>query len=335
MKATAPGKSEYQKRRSYSVARPAKQHAVARRAPQKSPPAIVGRSGASITDKRCFDSEALENSLSPEPLWLGDRPAVRWMSIAGTSLLMIVILASAVWQRRYLTNSLKATAAPVWVPSVAVDSVSTTMAYEAQEFLESGNAPSHPAISVASDLPAFDVCLDGHPYLGQTVQLTDGTTRIAYFKIGEGLELDHRSFTGQSAPEWEWIRTNGEAGQAPVLEEGSSKQILCRVFIRPADYYNFEFASAKEFLSFRIEDADRRFATWAYARRNSAVGREFVRIFGDQQLAPQDGLVMTRFWKERSMTVELELTPTFLTSDRGQVEISQILADSWLLPDNR
>lgn len=297
---------------------------------------------------RGFDWGAATEFNDPEASWSDSlttsvkRWRVPFLASSGillTAAVLLVMVTMGYWHRSEAKNSpiteaLSEVPGGAFPDSVAVavahDPVTLELVAEAQDFLLSPDAPEHPKIS-SVEYDAVDQRIAGRSFIAQPAELADGSFRTAYFEAGETLRFDEPSFAGESVPAWEWFCSSGNGGERPSFDSGHATLELCRVYVRPADYYNYDFDSPDKFLCFQIEDAQRRYVGWSYVQRDSPVGKEFERIFGDYQIAPADGQPVTRFWQERSMTLELQVAAQSMEENRRQFMVSRIVADSWLI----
>lgn len=215
------------------------------------------------------------------------------------------------------------------------------LAKRAQQFLESPDVQEAHRIHSISE-PASVIQIDGRDYVLQPVTLTDGIRRTAYFAISEdGLQFDRASFQGDTDQRWSVVarrETSIEDGWSLIEggwfpeggETNSSTETFgpCRLYVRPADYFNFEFASPEKFVCFKLDDADRQLSAYGYAPRDSAVARDLERVFGTEAVSSPTGLATERRWTAYSLTLELSVPEE---PAPNQFLINRILSESWLL----
>jgi hypothetical protein len=202
------------------------------------------------------------------------------------------------------------------------------LAKQARGFLQSPDAPDAHRIQSISG-PASELRVAGRDYLMQPVRFADGTQRNAYFAITEnGLQFDTASFTGESDLRWS-AETNSGGSIAVKQSVGSPGK--CRLYVRPADYFNFAFSSSRDFVCFKLDDANMKVSAFGYARRDSAVARDLERLFGKEAMSSSEGLATQRRWTAHSLTLELSMPEG---QAPNQFLIESVLSDSWLLPSD-
>lgn len=302
---------------------------------------------------RPFDCDRIQEFTSPEriraTLSRKERDWPGWGSLAVILSISLGILAVCGWlQFSWRAASVTASGPKHSVTRVADAPVDSDLVATARRLLQwediSGFRPMSSRIALPSiasvDYRAFDLRRDGNAYLAQPVEFDGGATRTAYFRIvGDQLEFDVASFVGESGPIWDLIRERASAGDGSSAYDWRQAlpvqgvAVPCRVYVRPSDYFNYDYDSPAEFLSFQVEDVDRLFSGWCYVPRDSPVAREFVRLFGEHQLASPDGQPVTRRWSERRMTLELKISRAVFDDDRRQFLVQKIIADSWLVPE--
>ena len=182
---------------------------------------------------------------------------------------------------------------------------------------------------------AFEVESGGKSFVGQMVELSSGFRRTAYFEQTPlGLDFDAASFAGQSSIQWESIlsgKFEALAGNPFIQNQQSNGAVgLCRVYVRPDDYYSPEFAP-QDYLCVRIEDPSRTFSARAYARRGTSEALGLRRVFGTVSFATPDGLPGRKSWRERAMALHLTADTNSLYLGQPEFIIDEIDSFTWLV----
>ncbi len=128
---------------------------------------------------------------------------------------------------------------------------------------------------------------------------------IAFERIGEGpWKLDWESFVAYSPMSWEEFQR-----RRPV------ETVRFRVVAGAGDYYNYDFADAGEFASFKLSDSPETIVMHGYVPRESALDRQLQSLLGSHDLVYI--LLDLRF-------------PEDAQSD-NQVEIVDVVSPTWVL----
>ena len=153
----------------------------------------------------------------------------------------------------------------------------------------------------------------------------NGIVHANFWRDPEGLRLDWESFVGFSGK-----------GMGSFRVSRLTKPTVFRVLAVPDDYYNFEFADSKKYLSLRLYSPSGEDYLHGYCPRDSADGRKLVEILGESfdptiatlggngMISPQRGLHFP-------ITVELAF-PENAQSDRC-VKIEKFISPWWLALD--
>ena len=130
---------------------------------------------------------------------------------------------------------------------------------------------------------------------------------IAFIDSKHGLAIDWESWAGWSAMTWEDFLTTRPA--APQV---------FRAGIKPADYYNFDFADDGKWQSYEITSPDGGHTLYGYVERGSAAGARLPRA-DESQLDS----------RQVAFTLALKFPPH--AKSPNQVLIDQCVADGWVL----
>jgi hypothetical protein len=123
----------------------------------------------------------------------------------------------------------------------------------------------------------------------------------------QGLKVDWECWVGWSEISWE-----------KFLSEKPTTGHMFRVMASAMEYYNFGFADESKWRSYRLLSPDTEHAIYGYAEKNTEL---------DRKIRPkEDG---------KSLALTLMLKFPVGASSASQVEIESVLADGWLLEEDK
>jgi hypothetical protein len=150
-----------------------------------------------------------------------------------------------------------------------------------------------------------------------------GMRFIGFHQTPEGLRLDWESLVGYGDRTWAQLRASR-----------ATEKIVVRALARLDDYYNFEFADERRYLSLRLHSPDREDYVNGYLLRDSDDARRVAMVFGS--FAGELPGFSQDASDARLLPVTLEVAfPPRAESDRC-LRVERLVAPWWLaLPEAR
>lgn len=141
-----------------------------------------------------------------------------------------------------------------------------------------------------------------------------------------GLRLDWESFVAYSATSWPDLR-----------QRRSVKPMLMRACATLDDYYNYEFADSRQFLSVKLRSPDGVHFVNGYCRRSTPMGRALGGILGAPALAgpsaARQPTPLTKTASRRMQRLSVVIAFPVTAQSNHCVEIKALAAPRWLLFD--
>jgi hypothetical protein len=128
---------------------------------------------------------------------------------------------------------------------------------------------------------------------------------LAFVEGKEGLKIDWESWVGLADMPWE-----------EIMEKRPKEALMVRVSLRISDYYNFEFADDKEWMSYRLLSPGGDHLLYGYVARGSLL---------DQQVKPKD--------KKTTETKILKIRFPEGGSSKNLVIIEEMVTDGWVFSE--
>lgn len=177
---------------------------------------------------------------------------------------------------------------------------------------------------LAGTISATDIKIGNRKVLTLSYLSASRLDRVVYanfWRTAEGLRLDWESFVGFSGK-----------GMGAFRASHCTQPTVFRVFAVSDDYYNFEFADSKAYLSLRLYNPSGEDYLHGYCRRDSEDGKRLVEILGDHS-NPQTTIASRNGLRPLSgghlpITVQLAF-PENTQSDRC-VKVEKFISPGWL-----
>ncbi len=172
---------------------------------------------------------------------------------------------------------------------------------------------------LAGLIGASSVIIDGREALALASMCAEPRTIrfVSFHRTAEGLRIDWESLVGYGEKTWAQFR----AGK-------SAEKVLMRALAQVDDYYNFEFADDKRYLSLRLHSPDREDYVHGFVLRAGEDGRRIIRLLGSAASSMADMSSGDTDSRMIPVTVELAFPPKS-ESDRC-VKVERFVAPWWL-----
>lgn len=147
----------------------------------------------------------------------------------------------------------------------------------------------------------------------------------------------HRTSSGSLRLDWESFVAYGSLSWPELRRQRSVKPVLMRVCATLDDYYNYEFADSRQFLSIKLRSPDGAHFVNGYCRRSTPMGRALGGLLGAPPLAgpsaARQAAPLARTANRRMQRISVVIAFPLTAQSDHCVDIKTLVAPRWLLFD--